>query len=463
MKTYTISHFGLAGFIFFSLGSIIHVIAYLSVEPFVVSLILLLFGYVILRLLKVSKKNEIQAFILTFSLCWFWAGIAALYANFLNDSFQNTSDPNWFYEFVSGDNIIGLSGISSSVENAGSILTWKIFYNIFDFFGFTNGRYIGIAVNSSFIAYTAVVGVEVVKRIFGDDSHRIRRFSIFFFLCPIFWLFGSIHLRDAAVLLAVSLLVLIWIVYIKRPTSINLIKLILSTIVAFLVFGLLRTEFVFVPLAMLFAGIFAMIIGGSANRIRIIIVALLVALPVAIYLFAGMQSELFQIIINGNESYNDLGSQESGDTSLGSRLIVSSSIPTRLILGSAYLFIFPIPFWSGFQLESVYHLFKSFQALYMYGITPLFILAVWQVIRYKSFRTTPLLFLLFLSIGFTLAIAFTSLETRHFATFLVPILILSSSPDLTQRQPKSAYLKLLRMFIGIMLAIHFVWLLIKFL
>lgn len=463
MKTYTISRFGLAGFIFFSLGSIIHVIAYLSIEPFLVSLILLFLGYVLLRLLGVYKKNQIHPFIVTFSLCWFWAGIAALYANFLNDSFQNTSDPAWFYEFVSGDNIIGLSGLSSSVENGGSILTWKIFYIIFDFFGFTNGRYIGIAVNSSFIAYTAVVGVEVVKRIFGDDNHRIRRLSIFFFICPIFWLFGAIHLRDASILLAVSLLVLIWIIYFKRPTSSNFIKLTLSTIIAFLVFGLLRTEFVFVPLAMIFAGVFAIIIDSSASRIKIIIVALLVALPVAIYLFVSMQSEIFQIVISGNESYNNLGSQESGDTSLGSRLITSASIPTRLILGSAYLFIFPIPFWSGFQFESVYHLFKSLQALYMYGITPLFILAVWKVIRYKNFRTIPHLFLLFLSIGFTLAIAFTSLETRHFATFLVPILILSSSPDLTQKEVKSAYHKLLWIFIGLMVAIHFVWIVIKLL
>lgn len=465
MKTHTISRYGLAGFIFFTIGSIINIVAFLSIKPLLVGLILLILGYLVLRLFKVTEKSQIQAFIITYSLCWFWAGVAALYANFLHDSFQNTSDPNWFYEFVSADSAIGinLAEVNSTIENVGSLVTWKIFYLFFESLGI-KGRYIGIAVNCIFIGYTSVVGLKVIKRLFGEDKYRIKSFTLYFLLCPIFWLFGAIHLRDAAVLLAVTLLLLMWIIYINKPIFGNLIKLGLSTLISFLVFGLLRAEFVFVPLAMLFAGIIAIVIGSSStNRLRIIIVTLLIALPVAAYLFAGMQSQLFEAIVAGNESYDEMASSESGDTSLGNRLIIASPIPVRLTVGSIYLFIFPIPFWSGFQLESAYHLFKSLQALFMYGMTPLFMLSVWQMIRYKHLRTTSFLFLLFLAIGFTLAVAFTSLETRHFAVFLVPILILSLLPDLTQKKEKSSYLKIFRVFVGLMVTVHFVWALIKFL
>jgi hypothetical protein len=465
VKTYTISLNGLAGFIFFSFGSFINVLAYLTLEPLIVGLVLLIMGYAVLRLFKITEKSEIQAFIITFSICWFWAGVAAVYANCLHDSFQNTSDPNWFYEFVSGDSVIGinLAEINSTVENVGSLVTWKIFYLFFELIGI-KGRYIGITVNCIFIGYTSVVGLNVIKRIFGHENHRIKSFTIYFLLCPIFWLFGAIHLRDAAVLLAVTLLMLMWIIYINDPGFGNLIKLGSSTLISFFVFGLLRAEFVFVPLAMLFAGIIAIVIGSSSNnRIRIIVVTLLIALPVAAYLFSGMQSQLFEAIVAGNESYDEMASSESGDTSLGNRLIIASPIPVRLILGSVYLFIFPIPFWSGFQLESAYHLFKSLQALFMYGMTPLFILSVWQIIRYKHLRTTPILFLLFLAIGFTLAVAFTSLETRHFAVFLLPIIILSLLPDLRQKKEKASYLKILRVSVGLMSTVHFVWALMKFL
>jgi hypothetical protein len=174
-----------------------------------------------------------------------------------------------------------------------------------------------------------------------------------------------------------------------------------------------------------------------------------------------MQDDFVEKMEDGNESYNALTLEESGDSSLGNQLIVSSPLPIRLVLGSAYLFVFPIPFWTGFQLVSVSLLFKSLHVLFMYGITPLFLLAFWQIIHDKLLRTVPILFLLFLSIGFTLAVAYTSLETRHFSAFLLPVLIVSMQPDLEEKHNELIYFKLLKWFLGIIITIHFAWILIK--
>ncbi len=79
-----------------------------------------------------------QAFIITFSACWVWAGVAAIYANYLNDPSQNSLDAAEFYELVSGNaiNNINILDISSTLENAGAIIVWKTFYSIFNFIGF---------------------------------------------------------------------------------------------------------------------------------------------------------------------------------------------------------------------------------------------------------------------------------------------------------------------------------------
>ncbi len=45
---------------------------------------------------------------------------------------------------------------------------------------------------------------------------RIRRFIKIFWLCPIFWYFASVHIRDAVVLFSISLLCLVWIIYLKN-------------------------------------------------------------------------------------------------------------------------------------------------------------------------------------------------------------------------------------------------------
>jgi len=130
-------------------------------------------------------------------------------------------------------------------------------------------------------------------------------------------------------------------------------------------------------------------------------------------------------------------------------------------MGSGYLFLFPIPFWSGFQLESAYALFKSFNVIFFYFLIPLLLMAIWQICRKQEMRSVSLLFLFFLSLGFTLAIAGTSLETRHFGVFLPYIFLIGLLPDLRKKINLSRYKKLLLVVIAGVLVIHFSWVILK--
>ncbi len=452
-----------------AIGCGVNAFIYSSIEPVLVGGIIFLLGVSIIQIPKIGGTFELQSFTLMFSVCWFWAGVAAIYANMLNDPSQNLKDAANFYRLVSSGDASGknVEEIRYITEGAGVVVVWRSFYNFFAWLGIDKGRYIGITINVFFVSLTSVVGVKIMRLLFGNDRIRIYRFIIIFSFCGIFWLFASIHIRDAAILLSVSLLILFWVRFLTKPSVINLLQLVVVTIISFSLFELLRAEFKFVPLAMILAGMSALVFGKVSQRANreLIYISIAAALVISVFLLIEMHSSVLDALTSGHDFYSGQpgNSLHYSNKSLGARFIVNTPLPIRLTLGSAYLFVYPIPFWGGFQLESVYHLMKSFQAIYMYAIAPLFTLASWRLIHKTRLRTAPILFLFILSIGFILSIAYTSLETRHFGAFLLPILILATLPNITQHAERVAYMRLLKIFLLIMFLVHMIWIVIKFL
>ena len=106
-------------------------------------------------------------------------------------------------------------------------------------------------------------------------------------------------------------------------------------------------------------------------------------------------------------------------------------------------------------------LFKSFNVFYFYFVIPLLILALRRLWKDKSSRSPPVLFLLFLVIGFTLAIAGSSLETRHHGAFFVPLFLLALAPDLRIRSEWRQYKQLLILFLSGVGLVHLAWIVLK--
>ena len=143
-------------------------------------------------------------------------------------------------------------------------------------------------------------------------------------------------------------------------------------------------------------------------------------------------------------------------------LILNQALPVRMVLGTLWILIFPIPIWSGFQLETVYHLFKSFNAIFMYLLIPLVVLSLQRIYRFKIFRTPAILFCLFLILGSTLAVISTSIETRHFGAFLVPLILVALLPDLKLEEERIAYKNYLLYFMCVIFIVHITWFVLKF-
>jgi hypothetical protein len=450
--------------LFFLSGSVLNVAAYDSAEPFLASVVFFATGTAILTLTQLGGRLERRMFNRVFGIGWLMAGVAALYANYLNDPFQGFSDPAWFFNLSSGAGPVrSLQELGSISEGAGAIVLWRWIYNAFSALGFERGRYLGVLVNVLSVSLAGVVAVKIAFLTYGKDESRINRLIALFSMCGLFWLFAAIHLRDGVVLLAVTTLAYYWVQYLARPGARSVASLLIATVIGFAVFVFLRTQFLFVPLAMLMAGLSVSLIYDKTRGTRRLLTYLAAfgGVAVAAILYVRFQDRIFASLVAGYSSYLTMSTAAASANSLGMSLIINQPLPIRIILGSAYLYVYPIPFWAGFQLESAYQLFKSFNAIFFYALIPMLSVALWKIGRQKNVRTPPLMFLLFLGVGFTLAVAGTSGETRHLGAFLVPVFVVALLPDLENGKDRHIYKKHAVVFITMVLLLHISWFVIK--
>ena len=442
-------------------GSLLHLVAELSPLPLFVALIYFCVGWLILWFSRFGGKWGRFIYIRVFLSGFLSAGIAALYRSFLGDIL---GDASAFFEIVSGA-ASGLSiiEIAALTEGALSVVLWREIFDLMALIGFPRDQYVGVLVNIFLVALSSVVAMIIVQQIYGYDPYRFNKLVLMYSFCGLFWIFAGILIRDSIILLSVNIIVCAFVFFLREPGfNYRLFLLIVVSILASIFFGFMRREFVFVPVAMLIAALPAMFFGQS-NVIRKGNIILLfsfcfVILGVA---YVAIGRDLVGALIKGRESYiNQFVS--INNNSLGMDLIVNQTILIRLVLGSVYLYIFPIPLWSGFQLDSSYHLFKSLNVFFIIFLLPLIILSLRMLWKSNLYRSFPIIFILFLVLGFTLAIAGTSLETRHIAVFYVPLFILALLPNTQNSIVKRNYREILFLVIGGFIFIHFAWIFLKF-
>jgi len=455
-------------FLLFLMGSVVQIFSYASIQPLIIGVLTFFLGFILVYLFIPGKKYEYSAYNLVFSMGWFWAGIAAIYANQLQDPHQLLSDSSSFFNLSSGlAQGITLEDIVLITDGAGAVVLWRAIYDFFASIGFEKGRYIGIAVNIFFVSISSVVGLKIVRLIFGDDEPRLKRWILISSSSGMFWLFAAIHLRDSIILLIVTTLIYFWIRYFEKIKLINLLIVIIATVISLGLFLVLRNEFILVPLIIATVGIFArqlQRIGTKKNKLLnygVIILVIMILIGVIFYFADSVTS----VVDKGSQDYGLLAnstSSESGESSLGLTLIVNTPTPIRMLVAPPYLLLSPIPVTFGFQLTSIYYLFKSLHTIQLYFVIPLLLLASYRLITIRKLRSASLLFLILCSYGFIVAISMTSLESRHLGVFLVPVFIICLLPDLTYPKEKRVYRTLLGIVVSCIAVIHLTWLIIQF-
>lgn len=448
---------------FFAFGMLLSIISYPQLSILSAVGVYMLTGFALLYLSGVRKRSEYKVFFLSFAVCIFWFGISSIYFVIFKDPHQNLSDPSNFYRLATnGASGLDLTGISLLSEGALAVFIWRNLYDLFSFIGFDEHVYIGILFNCLIVSLVSVLSLRTAVLIFDNDERRINLFLLLFNTCAIFWLFATIHIRDSVILLLNTYLIWRAVNLMLAPTLKKCLVLGITFFVCTIIYPFLRTEFVFVPMAIGLSMVFAYVIQLKTRGAKIRYLGALILVSIVFVGLFSSQISVIDTLLKGKEGYEAEISEVTTQSSLGVALVVSQPLLIRLIVGTIYLHIYPIPFWYGFQLDSIYDLYKSLQVIFLWFTLPLFVLGVKNILTFPRKVSSALVFLFCLYLGFSLAISISSLETRHIGVFAVPLLIISIIPDFRLIKHRNTYKIYLLLFLTMILLIHIAWAILKF-
>ena len=439
------------------IGAVINTASYLSIEPALIAVGVYALFYGTLSATAIGGVPEWRTFSRVYGVCFVMAGVAAVYANQLVG--QLPGDAAGFFNMATTDakglSIVEIERLS---EGAIAIWAWRAVYEFFDYIGFEKLPYVGICFNITVVSLSGVFGIKMARLIFGEDAYRFQQLTLLLASCGLIWLLSAVHLRDGLVFLMVTVTTYVWLWFVKKPSLERLILITAVSLTAASVLLYLRREFVFVPFGLMIAAIVSLGINAISRRghhASSIILATL-GVIVTIGLVSNYGESLFLALQKGTDSYAAVA-RETGAGGLGYSVIVSQSPLIKILLGSLYLFVFPIPVWTGLQLDSAYHLFKSLNAPFFYALIPLLLISTGQLALSAKTRSKEGLFLLFVSVGFVFSVAATSLETRHLTAFLMPIFLLAILPDFRSTTIRKRYRAMFTIWLFFLVLIHMAW------
>lgn len=407
---------------------------------------------------------SVISLLLPYSIGLLWISVSCYFRIYLNDNSQNEgSDAFFFYKVASANLDISLVQLVILSEGSLAIIIWEKIYKLLSSVGFGETQLFGLLVNNTLMALSCVISLKGISSFFDNDSKAIINYINIYSCCAIFWLFTSIHVRDSFIIFFTAILLYYCTIFVLRYDVKSFITLLLIAVALTLIFPFLRSEFIFIPFvffASTLSPFFFLVKEKRDRNLRLIFLSVLMFILLSVFLYFSDYNPL-ETLVKGREGYMSEVQETSSSSSLGARLIVNSPLPIRIILGSIYLHIFPVPFWYGFKLDTIYDLFKSLNGIFVWFLFPFVFAALrmWSALSAKMKRF--LFFNALIYIIGTLGIAMTSLETRHHAIFYLPLFNVAIISILDVNRLKNTYRRDLLVIIGFIFLVHVAWIMLK--
>lgn len=437
---------------------------YQSMQPLAVIGLSLVVGAG-LTCLADERLESLKTFLILFSTGWLMVGVGGFYAEVFRDPLQLDSDAGMFFDLARSEAAgLSLDEVIAITESVGAIIVWRAVYDALAEIGIDRARYVGLAINVVAVSLSGVLAARACQRLFPGDTARLHRMRLMLSLCGLFWLYSAVHLRDAAVLLLITSSFYVWLRQLLQPGLLSTVGSLGATAALAFALGLLRQEFFLVPvaiaaIALLSRMLFETTSARSSVATRFVVVVFVSAAGAA--LLYPTLPELTDTFSRGTDVYREQVELEAATGSLGNALVVQQPAPVRAVVGLAYMALFPVPVWSGLQLETAGAMFKSLNALFFYAFVPLFALSMHRAVTGRGMQRHVHLYMVGIVIVFGVGVALTSLESRHFGAFLVPAFCAALLPDLGEPATRRSYLRLLIGLLACMAAVHLVWAVVK--
>lgn len=458
-------------------GGAIVALANGTTDGFNAAALVLILGTGVAWLIFAGRAPELRAFLLAYGVSVFVGGLAQSYSLATFDQLMSTTDANKFFGVLMEEppyyTLNELSKVWTGTGFLGygaplAVLIWQQVYHFFSILGFQHGPYIGIIFNALIVGLSGGVTVATARELFGDDRWRLRRVGTLFALCGIFWLFGAILIRDCFTLLLNSAVLWGLVRLVSRPTLRNLIISALVTLCASACIWYLRKNSIYL------FGLFyllAFICWYWRGKTSIAHVFATLSLPAVLIVASAFLYQYFDATIDAvlytSEFYEGSAAQSSQDDSLGMALVVNQPAPIRATLGSGVLLAFPIPLWAYLKADATeYELIKTWQGVYKLFLLPLAFAGFWIVVRQALHARATLnagFFIAVYALLMLVAVAGTTLETRHFGQFMPAVILLAVVPDLRVRGDRRKARSMAYLWVGILGLVHLTWAGMRFL
>lgn len=429
-----------------------------SVLPFYLMLFYLTVGNALLLLFNKLRSDEIKIYNISFSLGIFFLFISFFFLIFFNDDSQYDNDALNFFNLSTNFKEFDLLTLRIFTEGSIAVVIWRYIYEFFHFFGFQKGFYVGIFFNIFLFSISSIFILKISKLVNKMNEIKINNLIFYYSFSGLLLLFATSHVRDIFIFFFFNLMIYLFLIIRKKHNIFFIPFSIIISIFFGFIFFYLRTEYLALPILVLFSFLIEkniLIFINSQNKFFSVLKILFVALSGLILIY---NTQIFEFLVSGYNGYmlvNENVQSLNDSQSLATILIVNQPIIIRYFLGSVYFIFSPIPFWSGLFSGSYFLFLKSFHVIMMYILVPVFYLQL----RTKYFYLTNRLGLLIIFfVGYS-SIILTSLELRHLGTFIGLLFVFISDFDF--KLFKNSYVKSLKILLSFIIIIHLLWIIIK--
>jgi len=452
-------------------GLLLQYLIHTTIDPVIFGLLIFSLGLAVLRIPGLSDKWSRRAFLLTFCTCVLIAGVNQVYHHYY--AYYREFGPFLFSDegpYYNEARVGIVNGVFRDLldTNRLNMVVWRIFYSLSRTLGLGDGMWIGPTVNALIVGFVANTTVLTARYIVGPDERRLRRAGTMCAACGLFWLYGAFYLRDCFALL-LNVIVLWSLVRVLCISNVkNLLIMVAAVAIAFVSMGYVREGIVgiFIVFSLLALLTYVMRRGASGAKL----VFLLGGLLLAVALFHYVGSFVGEVIGVASRAAGGRGfgvasyaAPETG--SLARKMVTSQPLPIRLITGSLWMLVFPIPLWASFRWGGAgYHWVKGANGWFMVLVMPLVLFGIGSSIKriLKGSKDAPIGFFLFLYFFVSLfALAASSLETRHLGQFLPSVILLATIADLSIPKIRKSVISIAYVWFGFVFLYHVMWATLK--
>lgn len=396
------------------------VVLYRSAGPLFGAAGFVVLGLVILAGLGMGMVGR-RIFLSQFSFFTVLSAAGQLYAWLSFGEMQTTTDAvDVFYRLVSeGIQFTRLAHIED-VNAPLPVFVWQFFYEVSLRLGFGNGPWIGLMFNSFLVALSLAVLMLPLRILYPDRMEFQWRLVKALRFSGVFAIAGATHLRDSWVILyASALLVCLALLWRGRSRDIVVASVVFAAILLTSVYVRNATDAAYAVIVMITIGALMY----SRHRRSPFLGALFVfCIALAGWALVqrgfGVATHYYVGIRESNVSDTDMA------RSLGTRFLLQSPFPVRAVLGSIFLYFFPIPIWSMIALDQQeYFWFKFVAAIASLVFAPRLLKLIEDFVHIFRSRTLRSLaeefhfVLLVIGVVGFVSVALTSMESRHSMQF----------------------------------------------